>query len=442
MLNTNTAILGAGWAGLLVARNLIEQGANDVTIIDKNYLLNGGGLLKSETIDGFTFDCGGTHLLFSRNSETLSKITSFLGSNLSKKKRNNFILFEGQYIPYPFENGIYLLDTDRRIQLVKETIDKMLSLAKKQDWIPENFLEWINGFFGEHISKEYLIPYNKKIWKRPLDKIAADWVFFPGRLPFPNLEDLLKATAGIENVGYKEQAYFYYPKEGGIKSLYQALYKKVTDPRTTRVIENENVLDLRINKDGYFIINNKIIAKKVVSTIPLPEILIAIDDSAENRKLSEQFDWNGVIIVGVAVRGKGPSQTTIYVPDPEIIFHRYTWMNSLAPPNGRQNSNLIVEITFPKNKYPDIEEVNARVIKDLARIGVLQDEKDVIFSKVWINQYGYPIYSLNHNKIRDKAFEKLRNLGIKSVGRWGSWHYWNLDMVYDAVLALTMKELF
>ncbi|MEM4058727.1 MAG: hypothetical protein QXZ12_08430 [Thermoplasmata archaeon] len=166
--------------------------------------------------------------------------------------------------------------------------------------------------------------------------------FFPGRLPFPNLEDLLKATAGIKNVGYKKQAYFYYPKEGSIQSLYQALYKKVTDPGTTRVIENENVLNLRINKYVDFIINNKIIAKKVVSTIPLSEILTAIDDSAENRQLSEQFDWNEVIIIGVAVRGKDPSQTTIYVPDLEIIFHRYTWMNLLAPPIGRQNSNLIV----------------------------------------------------------------------------------------------------
>ncbi|MEM3490112.1 MAG: hypothetical protein QXO75_10740 [Nitrososphaerota archaeon] len=169
--------------------------------------------------------------------------------------------------------------------------------------------------------------------------------------------------------------------------------------------------------------------------------MIALDDSPESKQLSEQFDWNGVIVVGVAVRGKGPNQTSIYVPDPKIVFHRYTWMSSLIPPADRQNSNLIAEITFPKNKTPKVEEINGRVIKDLANIGALRDENDVIFSKVWINQYGYPIYSLNHNKIRDNAFERLRDLGIESVGRWGSWHYWNTDMVYDAVLKLTKKEL-
>ncbi|MEM3192376.1 MAG: NAD(P)-binding protein [Candidatus Parvarchaeota archaeon] len=441
MLSTNTVILGAGWAGLLVAHKLREQGVNDVTILEKDYIRNGGGLLKSETIDGFTFDCGGPHLLFSRNSEILSKIKSFLGSNCSRKKRNNFVLFDSQYVPYPFENGIYMLDTDRRIQFVKEIIDRMLYMTKRQDWIPANFLEWINIFFGEHMSKEYLIPYNKKIWKRPLEKMAADWVFSPGRLPFPNLDDLLKAAAGIKNVGYKEQAYFYYPKKGGIQSLHKALYEKVANQGTTRIIENEKVLNLKNNENKYFIINNKIVAKRVVSTIPLPETLIALDDSPESKQLSEQFDWNGVIVVGVAVRGKGPNQTSIYVPDPKIVFHRYTWMSSLIPPADRQNSNLIAEITFPKNKTPKVDEINGRVIKDLANIGALRDENDVIFSKVWINQYGYPIYSLNHNKIRDNAFERLRDLGIESVGRWGSWHYWNTDMVYDAVLKLTKKEL-
>ncbi|MEM3192252.1 MAG: NAD(P)-binding protein [Candidatus Parvarchaeota archaeon] len=434
MLNTNTAILGAGWAGLLVAYNKIEQGVNDIAILDKEYAPNFGGLLKSETIDGFTFDCGGPHLLFSRNNEILSKITSFLGKNCSKKKRNNFILFDGQFVPYPFENGIYLLNTDRRIQYVKEIIEKMLLMAKRQEWIPTNFLDWINEFFGEHISKEYLIPYNKKIWKRPLEKMAADWVFSPGRLPFPNLEDLIKAAAGIENVGYKEQSYFYYPKKGGIQSLYQAIYEKIADRETVRIIENESVSNIKINKDKDFIINNKITAKKVISTIPLPETMIALDDSAENRQLAEQFDWNGVIVVGVAVRRKSPNQTSIYVPDPKIVFHRYTWMNTLVPADNVQNSNLIAEITFPKNKVPNIDEVSARVIKDLTTIGALNDESDVIFSKVWIHQYGYPIYSLNLNKIRDNAFEKLRGLGIESVGRWGSWHYWNTDMVYKAVL--------
>jgi hypothetical protein len=38
---------------------------------------------------------------------------------------------------------------------------------------------------------------------------------------------MLKAIAGIPNVGYKEQSYFYYPKTGGIQSLYNSLFNKV-----------------------------------------------------------------------------------------------------------------------------------------------------------------------------------------------------------------------
>ena len=61
-------------------------------------------------------------------------------------------------------------------------------MTKNKDCKPETFLDWIIGLFGDYMNDEYLIFYNKKIWKRPLDKMAADWVFTPGRLPFPYIE--------------------------------------------------------------------------------------------------------------------------------------------------------------------------------------------------------------------------------------------------------------
>ena len=62
--------------------------------------------------------------------------------------------------------------------------------------------------FGHDVAEDYLIPYNEKIWKRPLDNISADWVYIPGRLPIPSVEDIVKAVAGIPVVGYKEQSIF------------------------------------------------------------------------------------------------------------------------------------------------------------------------------------------------------------------------------------------
>lgn len=435
MKTFDTVILGAGWAGLLYTYKYIKNNKSEnLAIIDKSSKGELGGLLRSEIIDGFTFDTGGPHLLFSKDPEILREILKILGKNSIKHKRNNFIWYDNKFIPYPFENGMFLLDKEKRFKFSKSVIEKMIYIAKNQEWKPVNFLDWIYGFFGEEMAKEYLIPYNEKIWKTSLDSIAADWVFTPGRLPFPELDDILKATAGLPTTGYKEQAYFYYPKNGGIQSLYNSMLNKILEFKVT-LITNENVRSIK-KYNNFYNINEKITAKKIVNTIPLPELINLLDGPDCSKNLYEMFDYNSVVIVGIAINKKSKNQTTIYVPDPKIIFHRYTWMDKLAKPKNSNESNIIAEITIHKNESIDVKKITEKVIGDFLNMEVIDDEKNVLFTKIWINKYGYPIYTLNHNEIRGKTFEILNKMGIKSVGRWGSWHYWNTDMVFKAVMQM------
>ena len=427
-----TGILGGGWAGMLVAKKLLKGNSGNLAIIEARKGIELGGLLKSEVVKGFTFDCGGPHLLFSKDVKILSEINNILGENSSRRERNNFVFFKKQYIQYPFENGIYQLPPSERVKFINGMIERMLFIARNKEWRPENFLDWITGFFGDDIAEEYLIPYNRKIWKRPLDKIAADWVFSPGRLPFPELNSMLLTVAGIPTVGYKEQAHFYYPISGGISTLYNSLYDIVLQ-KGAKFIENEKISLVNKNNNGGFKINDNIIAKKIISTIPLPELLLSLDEGNHYKSMSEKFDYNSVAVVGVAINDKTPNQTAIYVPDSKVIFHRYTWMSSLIPPREKNKSNLIAEITIPTGKKFDSDIITKEVIKGLAEMGVIKDDDSVLFTKVWLNKYGYPIYSLDHNEIRQQTMQILDSYGIKSVGRWGSWHYWNTDMVVNAV---------
>ena len=439
LIESDFVILGGGWAGLLCARKALDIGINKISLIDKMQSTELGGLLKTETIDGFTFDCGGPHLLFSRDHHVLSDISNILGSNCSKRERNNFVLYDNQYIPYPFENGVYLLNPQQRVKFIEGVIERMFFVAKNERWVPSHFLDWITGFFGDYMANEYLIPYNKKIWKRPLDKMAADWVFAPGRLPFPELKSMLLTVAGIPNVGYKEQAYFYYPNSGGISALFDSLFDTISKKGAV-VIGGEKVTSVKRNTNGTYTINDKIIARRIVNTIPLPELLLSLDDGNKYNELAGKFDYNSVVIVGVAIRMNTPNQTTVYVPDPKILFHRYTWMSSLIPSRDGKYSNLIAEVTVPKGEMLDLNKIKKGVIRGLIDTGVIADETAVLFTKVWCNKYGYPIYSLNHNEIRKDAFHILDDYGVKTVGRWGSWHYWNTDMVYKAVSEMNLTD--
>ena len=433
-------ILGAGWAGLLYAHQEQTRNKNKISLIEANKMDDLGGLLKSQIIQGFTFDIGGPHLIFSKDKSILSGIVKLLGKNCLLKERNNFVYYDGQFIPYPFENGIYKLSPERRVKFVNGIIERMIYMAKNKDWKPETFLDWIKGFFGDYMADEYLIPYNKKIWKRPLENMASDWVFTPGRLPFPELENMILSAAGIPNTGYREQANFYYSKTGGIQYLFNSLFELVVK-ESAEIIDNLKVTNIKSLSDGNFLINGKIKAKKLVSTIPLPELLLSLDKSEGNKKLADKFDWNSVVIVGVTLNSKTPQQTSIYVPDPKAIFHRYTWMSSLIPPADPNKSNLIAEITIPKGETIDSKKIESETVKNLADIGVIEEENDVKFTKTWINKYGYPIYTLDHNNVRNEAMRVLRENNIISVGRWGSWHYWNTDMVYKAVSNVNKIEV-
>ncbi|HON40057.1 MAG TPA: NAD(P)-binding protein, partial [Methanoculleus sp.] len=59
-----SAILGGGLTGMTLARLLHERGGR-VIVLEGNDKV--GGLCRSRTEAGFTFDIGGSHIIFSRD---------------------------------------------------------------------------------------------------------------------------------------------------------------------------------------------------------------------------------------------------------------------------------------------------------------------------------------------------------------------------------------
>jgi len=207
---SRVVVLGCGWSGLVASIRMKESySLSEVICIDKDF---GGGLLRSEVINGYLFDVGGSHVVFSRRQDVINGILN-MGGEWVIRERSAYILLDGIFIPYPFENGIYILPPEKRAKYGKSIISALINYRDER---PRNFREWILNTFGHEVAEDYLIPYNEKIWKRPLDQISADWVYIPGRLPIPSIGDIIDAVAGIPTIGYREQALFYYPRRGGI----------------------------------------------------------------------------------------------------------------------------------------------------------------------------------------------------------------------------------
>lgn len=122
---------------------------------------------------------------------------------------------------------MYRLPKSLRATIGKQIIENIISVSSGDKIRPANFNERIFSFIRSEMGNLYLKPYNEKIWKRYLTSIDTDWVFDPGRLPLPRLDEIVNAVAGKKEEGYKEQSYFYYPAFGGIQSLYDSLLEQV-----------------------------------------------------------------------------------------------------------------------------------------------------------------------------------------------------------------------
>ncbi len=286
-------------------------------------------------------------------------------------------------------------------------------------------------FFGEEIAKLYLEPYNEKIWKRPLNEIDVDWIYTPGRVPIPDWREVIKAGAGVVTEGYKEQARFYYPLRGGIQALYNSVLEKAINMRL-KIIKNERVENVRkVGKE--WIINDRIKAKKIISTIPLNELVEALETQEHYIKFAKELEYNSVAVIGIALRKRAPQAHWIYIPDKDIIFHRYAWISNYSPyntPDNNKYSAIIAEVTFPPRRDLNNKEIVERVIDGLEKLNVV-NKKEILFSKMWSNRYGYPVHTIKSNRAREKILHYLQEeLGIVTIGRWGQWRYLNMDKVF------------
>lgn len=206
-------IMGGGLTGLTIALHL----QHEVEVLEKNNEC--GGLCRSFTEAGFTFDYGGAHIIYSRSQQPIDFMVSILGDNCVRGRRNSKVYFKGRLVKYPFENGLS--------DLPREDNFECLYYYLKNDYPKpkSNFREWIYYTFGKGIAEKYLIPYNEKIWNYKTEDMSLHWV--EGRVPKPPLRDVIKSAIGISTEGYTHQLYFYYPKQGGIQALIRSMEERI-----------------------------------------------------------------------------------------------------------------------------------------------------------------------------------------------------------------------
>ncbi len=416
-------ILGGGLSGISCCYELQTNGV-DCLLLEKEKSL--GGLTRTKIIKDFVFDSHGGHVFNSRSERVKEWAFSFLPrSKWQFSTRISKIWYKGRMIPYPFELALGELDPN-------EAVDCIMGLLVKRGKQPNTFGKWLKWNFGEAIADKYLLPYNRKIWKRDLDRMSAHWV--QGKMPIPDIKDILlsalKKDASEQKMVHSS---YYYPKQGGIWGFVGLVADQLVNVKTSTPIKS-------LEKDsGYFIVNGKYRAKKVISTIPIPELAKAkLNLPQQVKKCINKLDSNPITTI-LCEQSKGKKFSWTYLPDNDYSAHRVVYQGGLARNNCPDKKySATYEITGKHKPESVLDSFRENKLPNELRAGKYLD-----FS---YTKYAYPVYHVGFKKDISVINDWLKNFGIISSGRFAEWRYLNMDqcilhslMVADKILKRRSK---
>jgi protoporphyrinogen oxidase len=418
------AILGAGVSGLALARFLNEGGVplDDLTLFEAAGVA--GGLCRSKSVDGFTYDRAGGHILFSKDAAAMQWMKDQSGGDdaFVKRERHTRIRFEDRWVQYPFENGLGDLPPEANFECLAGYVHAWHARKASGSEAPADFKRWIRWRFGDGIADHFMDPYNEKVWKRPLDQITSGWV--AGRVPDAPVEDVLRSSIGIRTEGYTHQAIFYYPKTGGFQGITDgiasALASRTRLSTPVREVRRHGAA-WRVNDEDFDL---------VVNTLPLTYVPdIVVDVPADVARSMRALEFNALVSLLVSLdRPEHPDLSWIYLPQrSQGPANRVTYMSNYAPSNAPEGrTSLLVEVTWPgREEYPG-GELEREVLTGLVSAGLLE-RGEVLFTDRSQVRHAYVVFDHEYERRRSTALEWLEQAGIVSLGRFGRFEYDNSD---------------
>lgn len=406
------AVLGSGVSGLTASHFLMKQGHEVVTYEKDN---RPGGLAKTRITNGYVYDPHGGHIFNSKYPDVVDWVFSLLPKERWHfNVRNAKIFFHGRYISYPFELSLSELEAEDALNCAYDY------LMAQQGPAPDNFRDWLTWNFGESIANAYMLPYNSKIWAYPLEKMETQWI--QGKMPLPEKKELLKSLLMKDPSERKmPHSTFYYPIEGGIQTMIDALAKTLTLRLSTPV--------MRIEQEGSdWVVNGKERYNHIVSTIPLKALANAMEMPAQVSNAIDQLKYNSLTTV---LFDCPPTDISwLYLPSKEYSAHRVGYQSALTPkatPNGSGSGAL--EIIGPRRSI-DNRVLSSGIIipKELQPGHVLDTE---------FTEYAYVIHDMDYRHCVETVFGYFGEIvGFDLLGRWAQWNYRNMDLCMKAAMEL------
>jgi len=402
-------ILGAGISGLSIAKLLSKN--NEVELLERAPIH--GGIARTKEIEGIAYHVTGGHCFNSKYQDVLDFVFNEV---LPKDKwhsiqRNANIKLNGNDISYPIEYAIKQIsefDTDLAINITTDF------LAAEDDLKYANLEDWFRKKFGDTLADIYFIPYNTKIWNRPPSEMSPAWV--EGKLPIPNKKSFFKGLISNEE-DKMPHANFYYPNTNNQNTFIDALSSGLN------ITCNYNITNLCFDKDKW-IVNDDKVFDIVISTLPL-NIIPSLITGVKQTILEEAKKLKYNKVTTMLWETAGTERTWTYVPESYNFFHRYIHIGSFYTP---KRNFSITEVVGEKS-YDEMVENGKKddfLLRPLA---------------YHVSDHAYVVFDENYDQSTFVIKNYIEDLGLYTLGRFGEWQYYNMDVCIKSSIDLSQRIL-
>lgn len=475
-----TIVVGAGPTGLSAAYHLGEHSL----LLESGATV--GGWCRSIVDNGFTFDCAG-HIMFSNDPYVHQLYDKLLGDNVHWQDREAWIYSHGVYTRYPFQGALYGLPPEVLKECIVGAIEARFGSVRDKpapvpatatgagratvrpaatepdpkaaaitdccaDGIaestaplvpferagraqrsePQNFEEFIYKVWGAGVAKHFAIPYNRKLWAVPLNEIETSWL--GGRVPLPNLEEMIDGALRPVPKPVGPNARFGYPLHGGFQALMDGFLPLLRGELelNARVTEVHAARHQLVLADG-----RRYAYDQLISTMPLPRLVRMIGAEAPRavREAAEKLRHVSVRCVNLGVaRPNITDKHWVYYPE-DTVFHRIFMQGNASPLcNAPGGFGLTCEITYSATKPLPCsgDELIDLCIADCIRTGLLREDDRIIARNEIDMPYAYVVY--DHARLQNFRVidEWCARHDIILAGRYSEWQYYNSDHAFLA----------
>lgn len=428
-------VVGAGLAGLSSGIAL----GSDAVVLEREH--RAGGLVRSKCVDGFWFDWV-IHLLHVQEARTESLLLGLPDHHLERCPPEAWVETSAGVARFPIQAHLATLEP----KTVERCIESLKHEASRASSAPRHYEDVLEQAFGKELCKLFFTPYNRKMWRRPLNEITADPSLW--NLHRPSIDAVIRGADPTSSItpAYNSRAFYPRPPIGfpvrGMEVISAGMAAEVHDLRLQHEVVAIHPEDQTLSVSTPNGTQRMGWEKNLVNTMPLPRTIACCDNvPIDLRAACKSMVHNLVVSVGLNIRGQRPDVGHWrYYADPELPFTRLVFLHEfdphMAPADGWP---LLVEVPLRAEEGFSEAQVIEDVITGVRRCGVLPAGSEIEAAHVLVADPAYVCFSEESLAATEAALTFLRGWGIEPLGRYGRWQYLSMAQVIESGLALGAK---